>query len=241
MAEQSHPNDESSTALPNDSLVPLESILCTEELNRRPARPPDYETENRALVALVQALADSPRTILQTLADKILEVFQADSAGISLLTKEDGGKGSTGRRSPAHGNRTSAAARRAISARAVTCSTATPRYCSTTSNGVTPISCRSRRRSKSACSFLFTSKGKQSGRSGRSPTMTAASSTPRTSGSLKAWAGLHRRRIRRWRPWMCWSNDAKRWGKVTPNSPSAWPSSRRRTKKLGNRNARRST
>jgi two-component system, cell cycle sensor histidine kinase and response regulator CckA len=93
MAERPKPaNDESPTGLPNDSLVPLEAILCTEELNRRPARPPDYETENRALAALVQALADSPGTILQTLAEKILEVFKADSAGISLLTKEDGGK-----------------------------------------------------------------------------------------------------------------------------------------------------
>jgi PAS domain S-box-containing protein len=92
MAKQSHLKDESPTALPSDSLVPLESVLCTEELDRRPSRPPDYETENRALAALVQALADSPRTILQTLADKILEVFKADSAGISLLTKEDGGK-----------------------------------------------------------------------------------------------------------------------------------------------------
>jgi GAF domain-containing protein len=72
--------------------VPLDAVLCTEELNRRPARPPDYETEIRALVTLAQALADSPRTILQTLADKILEVFQAGSAGISLLTKDDGGK-----------------------------------------------------------------------------------------------------------------------------------------------------
>src|SRR6516165_11300406 len=79
-------------ALPSDGLVPLESILCTEELNRRPTRPPDYETENRALVSLAQALAESPRTILQTLADKILEVFQAGSAGLSLLTREDGGK-----------------------------------------------------------------------------------------------------------------------------------------------------
>ena len=69
--------------------VPLESVLCTDELNRRPARSPDYETENRALVALAQALADSPRTILQTLADTILQVFQSDSAGISLVT-EDG-------------------------------------------------------------------------------------------------------------------------------------------------------
>jgi signal transduction histidine kinase len=78
-------------ALPTDSLVPLESVLCTEELNRRPSRPPDYERENRALLLLVQALADSPRVILQTLAETILEVFHADSAGVSLLTKEDGG------------------------------------------------------------------------------------------------------------------------------------------------------
>jgi signal transduction histidine kinase len=71
-------------------MVPaLESVLCTEELNRRPSRPPDYERENRALVSLAQALADSPRTILQTLADTILKVFQCDSAGVSLVT-EDG-------------------------------------------------------------------------------------------------------------------------------------------------------
>jgi PAS domain S-box-containing protein len=72
-----------------DAPVSLESILCTEELNRRPSRPPDYETENRALVALAQALADSPRTVLQTLADAILELLQSDSAGISLLTKDE--------------------------------------------------------------------------------------------------------------------------------------------------------
>jgi PAS domain S-box-containing protein len=82
----------SPTVLPSDSLVPLESVVCTEELHRRPQRPPDYETENRALVSLAQALADSPRTILQTLADKILEVLQAGSAGISLLTTDNGGK-----------------------------------------------------------------------------------------------------------------------------------------------------
>jgi PAS domain S-box-containing protein len=75
-----------------DGGVPLESILCTEELHRRPSRPPDHEKENRALVALAQALADSPDTILQTLADTILEVCQANSAGISLLTKGDNGK-----------------------------------------------------------------------------------------------------------------------------------------------------
>ena len=72
-----------------EGAVPLESILCTEELHRRPWRPPDYGKENRALVALAIALADSPRTILQTLAEKALEVIQADSAGLSLLTKDE--------------------------------------------------------------------------------------------------------------------------------------------------------
>src|SRR5215469_14276567 len=66
----------------------LESILCTEELERRPSRPPDYERENCALVALVSALADSPSTIFETLADTILDITQCDSAGLSLLTRD---------------------------------------------------------------------------------------------------------------------------------------------------------
>jgi PAS domain S-box-containing protein len=81
--------EESSAEPPRDGLVPLESILCTEELSRRPSRPPDYEAESRALAALVQALADSPQTILQTLAETVLEVFKAGSAGLSLLTKDE--------------------------------------------------------------------------------------------------------------------------------------------------------
>jgi len=75
-------------SIPNGA-APLESILRTEELHRRPWRPPDYEKENRALVALVSVLADSPGTILQTLAEKVLEVLPADSAGLSLLTKDE--------------------------------------------------------------------------------------------------------------------------------------------------------
>jgi PAS domain S-box-containing protein len=68
--------------------APLESIICTEELYRRPSRPPDHERENRALVKLVSALADSPATIFQTLAETILEITQCDSAGLSLLTRD---------------------------------------------------------------------------------------------------------------------------------------------------------
>ena len=79
----------SKTEPPRDGLVPLESILCTEELDRRPSRPPDFETESRMLAAMTQALAESPRTILQTLAESIRETFKADSAGLSLLSKDE--------------------------------------------------------------------------------------------------------------------------------------------------------
>ncbi len=72
--------------------VPLESILCTEELDRRPSRPPDHHRENRALATLLRTLTDSPESVLQTLADTILDVLDCGSAGISLLTTNDGGK-----------------------------------------------------------------------------------------------------------------------------------------------------
>ena len=80
-------------ALPLENSIPagsspLESILWTEELHRRPSRPPDYEKENRALMKLVSALGDSPSTILQTLAETILDITQCDSAGLSLLTRD---------------------------------------------------------------------------------------------------------------------------------------------------------
>jgi PAS domain S-box-containing protein len=77
--------------VPVDSSVPtasLESILCTEELHRRPSRPTDYEKENQALVKLVSALADSPTTIFRTLAETIQDITQCDSAGLSLLTRD---------------------------------------------------------------------------------------------------------------------------------------------------------
>src|SRR6516225_194236 len=77
------------TSIPGAS---LESILCTEELHCRPNRAPDHEKENRALVALAIALADSRQTILQTLAETILQVTDSDSSGLSLLTTDDGGK-----------------------------------------------------------------------------------------------------------------------------------------------------
>jgi hypothetical protein len=71
-----------------DSTVSLESILCTQELRRRQWRAPDYNKENRALVALLNTLVNSQSNILQTLAETILEITQCDSSGLSLLTKD---------------------------------------------------------------------------------------------------------------------------------------------------------
>jgi hypothetical protein len=85
-----HAEVESPTMLPGDSFVPSGSILRTEELRCRRWRPPDYENENSALVKLVSALADSPRTILQKLTETIREITQSDSAGVSLLTSDEG-------------------------------------------------------------------------------------------------------------------------------------------------------
>lgn len=75
-----------------DPIPTLESILCTEELHHRPWRTPDYARETRALMKLANALAESPQTILQTLAETILDTTRAGSAGIALLRKEDAGK-----------------------------------------------------------------------------------------------------------------------------------------------------
>jgi hypothetical protein len=62
--------------------APLESIVCTEDLYRRPRRPPDFEKENRALLALVAALSDSASTIFQTLAETILDVTAVRFLGV---------------------------------------------------------------------------------------------------------------------------------------------------------------
>src|SRR6516162_3860249 len=82
---------ESATAkndLPLEASIPhggasLESILCTEELRRRPWRPPDHAKENRALVGLAGALADSRQNILHALAETILQTPDSDSSGLS--------------------------------------------------------------------------------------------------------------------------------------------------------------
>ncbi len=73
------------TAFENESGVSLESVISTDELKRRPARPADYLAENQALIALAREIVSSPQNILQKLAETALTLCHAGSAGISLL------------------------------------------------------------------------------------------------------------------------------------------------------------
>ena len=74
----------------NDEWLSVDEVLNTSELFRRALRAPEYAAENRALIALAQAMNEAPRTFLQKLADIALELCHADSAGISILEARAG-------------------------------------------------------------------------------------------------------------------------------------------------------
>lgn len=76
-----------------DSRAPLEHVITTAELSRRPSRPPDYELESRTLAELMAAMADQPNAdnVLQKLVSAALELCRAQSAGISILEKGTNG------------------------------------------------------------------------------------------------------------------------------------------------------
>ena len=66
-----------------------ESAISTLEFSRRSTRSPDHASENRALVALVEAMTTaSPDRILQTLVETARELCHAHSAGLSLLDED---------------------------------------------------------------------------------------------------------------------------------------------------------
>jgi His Kinase A (phospho-acceptor) domain len=73
-------------------MVALHSVVCSEELLLHRWRSPDYESENRALMKLADALATSPSHILQNLVETVLEATDCDSSGVCLLMNVDGQK-----------------------------------------------------------------------------------------------------------------------------------------------------
>jgi PAS domain S-box-containing protein len=75
---------------PNSPATGVDDVLITAELARRPSRAPTYEAESRALGLLAQEMATHPDGVLRKCAELVMELCQADSAGISLL--EPGGE-----------------------------------------------------------------------------------------------------------------------------------------------------
>jgi len=73
-----------------ETAVPLDEVLITPELSRRPGREPDYRAENQALTQLAQAMVQSPQALLNRLVRMALELCEAGSAGISLLVSSAG-------------------------------------------------------------------------------------------------------------------------------------------------------
>jgi signal transduction histidine kinase len=68
----------------------LDEVLITSQLSQRRARPPDFQAENAALIALFDALTESPSVILQKLVETSIQLTGADTAGISVLESQDG-------------------------------------------------------------------------------------------------------------------------------------------------------
>lgn len=73
-----------------DGPVPLEAVITTDELQRRPTRRPDFEADSRALASLMEAMSAAQGItgtdrVLQQLVDTALALCQAQSADVSIL------------------------------------------------------------------------------------------------------------------------------------------------------------
>ncbi|MEW6371855.1 MAG: PAS domain S-box protein [Pseudomonadota bacterium] len=66
-------------------MTTVDDVLITAELALRPARAPDFAAENRALTLLAAEMASQPQRVLQKLAELVIELCHADSAGVSIL------------------------------------------------------------------------------------------------------------------------------------------------------------
>ncbi len=71
--------------------IPLDEVLITEELDRRPSREPGFQAESQALVGLMKNLQSSTSdNTLQALADAALQLCRAHSSGLSVLENTPG-------------------------------------------------------------------------------------------------------------------------------------------------------
>ena len=91
----SHPSPQATQTLPFTEYsqtvpgAPLEAVLCSHELDQRPSRPPDPQALQAAVKRLLAGMTNAPQTILQSLAETILEIMQCDSAGVSIINDDN--------------------------------------------------------------------------------------------------------------------------------------------------------
>ena len=71
-----------------DRIVP-QDVLITAEIAQRPTRAPDYETQVEAFEFLATKLNGAPEDALQALADTVVRLCRAGSAGISVSRDTD--------------------------------------------------------------------------------------------------------------------------------------------------------
>lgn len=69
--------------------LPADIVGATDvALAERPTRPPEYAKENAALLRLADEMARCPEQMLGTLCDVVMDVCDAQSAGVSLTTPQ---------------------------------------------------------------------------------------------------------------------------------------------------------
>jgi signal transduction histidine kinase len=71
-------------------MTSVDDVVASHVLRERPARVPDYAAENRTLVELAEALADSPATLLDQVVAAVVDLTGAESAGVTLIEEAPG-------------------------------------------------------------------------------------------------------------------------------------------------------
>jgi hypothetical protein len=71
--------------------VSLNDVIINDQVQHRPARMRDKD-ETEALIALSRAIATSPSSTLQLLAECALNICNAGSSGVSILQKQPDGE-----------------------------------------------------------------------------------------------------------------------------------------------------
>ena len=80
------------TREPAEPALSIADITITPELWARPARPVDVEAEAAAVRRLADTMATDPSQIFQLCVDLALELCRADTSGISVRERTDGGE-----------------------------------------------------------------------------------------------------------------------------------------------------